>query len=110
MHSGDVEFHCSVYELKRRIDQGERVFLLDVREAAEYETVNLGGGLIPLGELPARLGELDPSREIIVYCHHGARSVTAVNYLRANGLSKARNLAGGIDRWSVDIDPSVRRY
>lgn len=110
MQPGDVEFHCSVFELKRRIDGGESLLLLDVREAIEYETVNLGGKLIPLGELPARLAELDPRQEIIVYCHHGVRSVTAVNFLRANGLGRARNLAGGIDRWSLDIDSSVRRY
>ena len=110
MKPGDVEFNCSVYELKRRMDEGDHVFLLDVREPDEYETVNLGGKLISLGELPARLPELDPSQEMIVYCHHGVRSVTAVNYLRANGCLKARNLAGGIDRWSVDIDPTVRRY
>jgi len=110
MQPGEVEFHCSVFELKRRIDEGEEVFLLDVREVVEAETANLGGKLIPLGELPARLRELDPRQEIIVYCHHGVRSAAAANYLRANGLGRARNLAGGIDRWSLDVDSSVRRY
>jgi len=84
--------------------------MLDVREPQEHETVNLGGLLIPLQELPRRLRELDRTRELVVYCHHGVRSMTAVNFLRANGFAKARNLAGGIDRWSLEIDSSVRRY
>ena len=110
MRTGEVEFHISVHELKRRIDHGDRILLLDVREIVEHETVNIGGLLIPLHELPGRLGELDRTQEVIVYCHHGVRSVTAVNYLRANGFRMARNLAGGIDRWSIDIDSSTRRY
>jgi sulfur-carrier protein adenylyltransferase/sulfurtransferase len=105
-----IEFHISVYELRRRMEEGERILMLDVREPQEHETVNLGGLLIPLQELPRRLRELDRTRELVVYCHHGVRSMTAVNFLLANGFAKARNLAGGIDRWSLEIDSSVRRY
>ena len=105
----EVDFHISVYDLKRRTDQGERILLLDVREPDEHATANLGGLLIPLQALPGRLAELDRAEEMVVYCHHGVRSVTAVNYLRANGFHKARNLSGGIDCWSLEIDSSVRR-
>ncbi len=109
-HDGDDGFHMSVQELKSRLDRGEQVTLLDVRRQDERETVHLGGVFIPLDELKERLGELNQEREIVVYCHHGVRSIGAVQYLRANGFSKARNLAGGIDRWSLEVDPSVRRY
>ena len=100
----------SVRELKERKDRGEELFLLDVRETYEYELANLKGHLIPLRQLKTRLGELDPSTEIIVYCHVGGRSARAVEFLRQNGFPKARNLEGGIDAWSVEIDPSVPRY
>ena len=105
-----VNADVSVRELKERKDRGEEVFLLDVRETYEYELANLKGHLIPLRQLKTRLGELDPSKEIIVYCHVGGRSARAVEFLRQNGFSKARNLEGGIDAWSVEIDPSVPRY
>lgn len=105
-----VNAEVSVRELKERKDRGEELFLLDVRETYEYELANLKGHLIPLRQLKTRLGELDPSKEIIVYCHVGGRSARAVEFLRQNGFPKARNLEGGIDAWSVEIDPSVPRY
>lgn len=105
-----VNADVSVRELKERKDRGEELFLLDVRETYEYELANLKGHLIPLRQLKTRLGELDPSKEIIVYCHVGGRSARAVEFLRQNGFPKARNLEGGIDAWSVEIDPSVPRY
>lgn len=110
MSPGEFEFHISVFDLKRRLDRGEKLSLLDVRRIDERKTVNIGGALIPLQELPTRLAELDATQELIVYCHHGVRSVTAVKFLRANGFPRARNLAGGIDLWSLEIDPSVPRY
>ena len=101
----------SVEELKRRWDQGDRPFLLDVRETVEHQLVGLEGAtLIPLGELIARQHELDPDREIVVYCHHGNRSGRATAYLRHNGFPHARNLRGGIEEWAVKIDPSLPRY
>jgi sulfur-carrier protein adenylyltransferase/sulfurtransferase len=97
-------------ELKAKLDAGDDVFILDVREPHEYQICNLGGHVIPLGELPARLNELDPSREIVAYCRSGARSAKAVTLLRQAGFAKAENLAGGILAWSDKVDPSVAKY
>jgi adenylyltransferase/sulfurtransferase len=100
----------SVEALKRMIDAGEEVFILDVREPHEYRICNLGGHLIPLNDLPRRVHELDSSREMVVHCRSGGRSAKAVDFLRQAGFRKARNLAGGILAWSERIDPSVPRY
>jgi adenylyltransferase/sulfurtransferase len=101
----------TVDELKARWDRGDRPFLLDVREVVEHQLVRLEGDvLIPLGELVSRQQELDPDREIVVYCHHGNRSGRATAYLRHNGFPHARNLRGGIEEWAVKIDPSLPRY
>jgi adenylyltransferase/sulfurtransferase len=101
----------TVDELKARMDRGDRPFLLDVRETVEYQIVRLEGGvLIPLGELVTRQNELDPDREIVVYCHHGNRSGKATAFLRHQGFPYARNLRGGIEEWAIRIDPSLPRY
>jgi len=100
----------SVEELKTRLDLGEGIFLLDVREPQEYELVNLGGMLIPLPQLQKRYAELDPSREIIVYCKSGGRSERAADFLRSRGFGRVRNLAGGIDTWTEKIDPTLPKY
>jgi rhodanese-related sulfurtransferase len=85
--------------------------LLDVREPAEWAICRIEGAkLIPLGELPSRLAELDPRRETVVYCHHGPRSSRATAFLKQRGFSRALNLAGGIDGWSRAVDPDVPRY
>ncbi len=98
-------------ELKEELDQGKPILLLDVREPHEFEIANLPGAvLVPLGELPARLHELDDHAEIVAHCHHGIRSVKAVEILRAAGFSKARTLQGGIDAWAVNVDPEMARY
>jgi adenylyltransferase/sulfurtransferase len=102
--------HISVHELKVRLDRGDDVFLLDVREPHEYDLVNMGGFLIPLGDLQKRVNELDSSRQIVAHCHHGGRSATAVKFLRQVGFAKAVNLAGGIDEWAAEVDPSLLRY
>jgi rhodanese-related sulfurtransferase len=82
-----------------------------VRDPPEYEVCRLDGArLIPLRELPDRLDELDPADTLVVHCHHGPRSSRAVAFLRGKGFERAYNLAGGIDAWSVEIDPSVPRY
>src|SRR5439155_25673354 len=83
-------------ELKRRLDAGEDIFVLDVREPHEFQIANLGGYLIPLGDLPKRVNELDSSREIVAHCKMGGRSAKAVDFLRQAGFKKVRNLAGGI--------------
>jgi adenylyltransferase/sulfurtransferase len=97
-------------ELKARLDAGDDVFILDVREPHEYQICNLGGHLIPLGELPARMNELDSSREIVAHCRSGVRSAKAVTLLRQAGFAKVKNLAGGILAWSDKVDPSVAKY
>ncbi len=100
----------SVEELKSRIDNGDDLYLLDVREPNEYEIANLGGHLIPLAELANRVGEIDPYKEVIVYCKTGGRSARAVQFLQNAGFSKVKNLLGGIDAWSRKIDPLLPRY
>ena len=97
-------------ELKRRLDAGEDLFVLDVREPHEFQICNIGGYLIPLGDLPKRVHELDSSREIVVHCRSGVRSAKAVDFLRQAGFRKASNLAGGILAWSDKVDPSVPKY
>jgi sulfur-carrier protein adenylyltransferase/sulfurtransferase len=97
-------------ELKERLDRGDDVFILDVREPHEYQICNLKGHLIPLGELPRRVHELDSAREIVAHCKSGKRSAQAVDFLRQAGFRKIYNLRGGILSWSTEVDPSVPRY
>jgi hydroxyacylglutathione hydrolase len=97
-------------ELKRRIDAGENVLLVDVREPDEFAAANLNGVLIPMRQLPKRFSELDAGREIVVYCHTGSRSQRAVEFLYEKGFRNVRNLIGGIDEWSRTVDPTVPRY
>src|SRR5579859_3501392 len=97
-------FEISVEELKRRLDAKEDVFILDVREPHEYQICNLNGHLIPLNDLPKRVNELDPDKEVIVHCKMGGRSAMAVEFLQKSGFTKAKNLTGGILAWSDKID------
>jgi len=97
-------------ELKRRLDAREDIFVLDVREPHEYQIVNLKGRLIPLGDLPTRIHELDSSREIVVHCKSGMRSAKAVDFLRKSGFKRASNLTGGILAWADRIDRSLPKY
>ena len=106
----DVE-EISPRALKERLDGGSKPVLLDVREPYEYALCHLDGAkLIPLMELEKRLDELNPSDEIVVYCHVGARSSRAVQLLTTKGFKKARNLAGGINAWTEQVDPSLPKY
>ena len=101
----------SVEELKARLDRGEAVNILDVREPNEFQICRIEGStLIPLGQVAARLSELDPTRELIVHCKMGGRSAKAVALLRERGFDKAYNLAGGILAWIDRIDPSQSKY
>lgn len=101
----------SVEDLKRRLDEGQKVFILDVREPGEYEICRLPGSkLIPLANLVDRWQELDPSNEIVVHCKAGGRSARAVKFLQGKGFSKVFNLSGGVDSWADKIDPSMPRY
>ncbi|MBI2069047.1 MAG: rhodanese-like domain-containing protein [Elusimicrobia bacterium] len=104
------EENVAAREIKSRLDNGERVNLLDVREPWEYETAKIEGAkLIPLAELDQRKTELDPNTELIVYCHKGVRGLKAVRHLKNCGFTNTKNLSGGIEAWS-DIDPSVPKY
>jgi adenylyltransferase/sulfurtransferase len=97
-------------ELKRRLDAREDILVLDVREPHEYQICNIKGHLIPLGDLPARVHELDTSQEIVVHCKSGMRSATAVEFLRQSGFKRATNLTGGILAWADRIDRSLPKY
>ncbi len=98
-------------ELKARLDAGERPVVLDVREPWELERARLPGVVhIPMGEIPARLGELDRGSEIIVMCRSGGRSMQVAQFLEANGFSSVANLEDGILGWARDVDPSVGTY
>ena len=97
--------------LATRLAEGATPALLDVREPYEWAIARLPEArLVPLDTLPDVVHTLDPDQEVIVYCHHGMRSAAAVAWLREQGFEKARNLTGGIDRWSREVDPSTRRY
>jgi sulfur-carrier protein adenylyltransferase/sulfurtransferase len=100
----------TVKELKHRLDAGDELFVLDVREPYEYQIANIGGKLIPQNDVPQRLGEIDRNREIVVHCLSGGRSQRIAEYLKQAGYTKVANLAGGIRAWSEEIDPSVKKY
>jgi adenylyltransferase/sulfurtransferase len=100
----------SVEELKQKLDAKADVFILDVREPHEYQICNLNGYLIPLGDLPKRVNELDTSREIVAHCRSGVRSAKAVNFLQQAGFKKVTNLAGGILAWADRVDPKMPKY
>jgi adenylyltransferase/sulfurtransferase len=100
----------SVKELKRRIDSGEDVFILDVREPYEYQIANIGGKLIPQNDVPQRLAEIDRNREIVVQCRSGGRSQRIAELLAQSGYPMVVNLAGGILAWADEIDPKMQKY
>jgi sulfur-carrier protein adenylyltransferase/sulfurtransferase len=100
----------TVEDLKKRLDAKDDIFILDVREPHEYQICNLNGYLIPVGDLPKRVNELDSSREIIAHCKMGGRSAKAVNFLRRSGFKKVYNLTGGITAWAEKVDPKMPKY
>ena len=101
----------TVEEVKRRLDRRETVFILDVRNPEEYQICRIPGStLIPLPELPARLGELDRERELVVHCKSGMRSLKAAQFLREQGFRRVLNLKGGILAWATSIDPMMPKY
>ena len=99
-----------VEELKQRLDAGENLFLLDVRDESEYEISNIGGQLIPLPELSKRMNELDANRQIVTICKMGARGAKAAQALHNAGFNHVWNLTGGIHAWSDRVDRRVRKY
>jgi adenylyltransferase/sulfurtransferase len=109
-HEPDVEVVMPL-QLSQEIKSGKRVLLLDVREPHEWDIVHIEGArLIPLNQLAERVNELDSADEIVPYCHSGMRSARATEFLRGLGFKKVRNLVGGIERWSLEVDPSLPRY
>jgi adenylyltransferase/sulfurtransferase len=103
--------NLSAEEIKREMESGNPIVILDVREPWEYQTAKIEGSiLIPLGQLEKRKEELNPDAKIVCLCHMGVRSFKAMKYLQSCGFKHVRNLAGGIDAWSIKVDPSVPRY
>ena len=101
-------------DVQRRLQAGEKLVLIDVREPSEFQLARIEGSeLIPMRAVPAELSRLDAQADdapLIVFCHHGVRSLNVVNWLRGQGLEACQSMAGGIDAWSLGIDPSVPRY
>ncbi len=104
-------YTISPKELKARLDKGDNLVLLDVREQWEYNLAKLANSiLIPLGTLPHSIDKLTRDAEIVAICHHGMRSADATNFLLQQGFPNVKNLVGGIDAWSAQVDGTVPRY
>jgi len=98
-------------DVKGKLARGEKFAFVDVREAWEYDTSRIEGSiLIPLREIPGNLETLRNAGEIVLFCHHGMRSLDAAAWLRSQGIEGARSMVGGIERWAVEVDPKVPRY
>jgi len=107
----DVELSATDLASKLASGKPADLILLDVREPWEHATAKIdGSSLIPMGEIPARLQELDPEAHIVTVCHSGVRSMNVAVWLRDHGLEKVQSLRGGIDAWSREVDPKVPRY
>jgi adenylyltransferase/sulfurtransferase len=97
-------------EVKQRLDSGAKMLLVDIRQEWEHKTCRIEGAtLVPLETMASQMSLFEVAAEVVVYCHHGVRSLNAVVWLRQQGIA-ARSMAGGIARWSEEIDPSVPRY
>ena len=109
-----MDFEIAPADVKRKLDAGEKLHLIDVREPNEFALAHIEGSeLIPMRQIPAELQALEARADeapLIVFCHHGVRSLNVVNWLRQQGLDACQSMAGGIDAWSLSIDPSVPRY
>ncbi len=109
----DPAWEISVHEVKKLMDEGADFLLLDVRQPEEHGIVHIEGSrLVPMGELAAALPRLQEyaDRPVVVHCHHGQRSLNATAFLRESGFRDARSMAGGVDAWSVHVDPAKPRY
>jgi adenylyltransferase/sulfurtransferase len=106
-----ADMEIDVKTFKKMIDRGEKPVIIDVREPHEYDICKIDGSkLIPLGEVPNRMNEIPKDKPVVIHCHSGGRSMKAVQFLAQQGYTNCKNLAGGIDEWSAQIDPSVARY
>ncbi len=113
MSSNTSPLEIAPREVKQRLDAGEKLRLIDVREPREHQTARIEGAeLIPMREVPSALASLDDpdGAPLIVICHHGVRSLQVANWLREQGVVRAQSMSGGIDRWSREVDPAVPRY
>ena len=109
-----LPLEISPQEVKHRLDSGEKLHLIDVREPHEFEQARLpGADLIPMRTVPGELPSLEARAEqgpLVVYCHHGIRSLNVVSWLREQGVEACQSMAGGIEAWSLTVDSSVPRY
>ncbi|MBV9341079.1 MAG: sulfurtransferase [Acidobacteria bacterium] len=107
-----MDYEITPEEVKKAVENGESLILLDVRESWEFQTARIQGAkLIPMGDIPRRAPqELNPEEHIVVFCHHGVRSLNVAAWLRQQGFPKAQSMAGGIDRWSRSVDGGVPLY
>jgi len=106
-----MEIDCQA--VKAKLDAGEDFTFIDCREQNEYDVAHIEGTtLIPMGQIPDRVGELEPVKDstIIIHCHHGGRSMTVARWLKDKGFANPLSMAGGIDVWAQDIDQSLPRY
>lgn len=110
----ELPYEVTAREVEDRRKGGEKLCLIDVREDFEWQICRIeGANLVPMNTVPGRLQELVNQADetpLIVYCHHGVRSLNVVHWLRRNGVDNCQSLAGGIERWSTEIDPAVPRY
>jgi rhodanese-related sulfurtransferase len=98
-------------DVKNMMDRGEKFLFVDVREKWEFATSWIEGAvLVPMREIPANLAKFEEADRIVLFCHHGIRSLDVAAWLRSQDIAGAKSMAGGIDRWSAEIDPSVPRY
>jgi rhodanese-related sulfurtransferase len=110
----ELAWEISPHEVKKKLDAGEALYLIDVREPAEHQISRIEGAkLVPMRLVPASFQHIEGLGEvtsIVVFCHHGVRSLQVVNWLREQGVRACQSMAGGIDRWSLEVDPTVPRY
>lgn len=107
-----LPYQITPQEVKQRLESGEKLRLIDVREPMEHQQARLEASeLIPMRSVPQAIQQLEDSEApLIVYCHHGMRSLQVVNWLREQGVENCQSMEGGIDRWSLEVDPAVPRY
>ena len=107
-----MDYEISAEDVRQLSQKGESFTLVDVREPWEFQTARIDGAtLMPMGDVPSRAHqELDPENHIVVYCHHGVRSMNVTTWLRQQGFEKAQSMAGGIDAWSRRVDGKVPIY
>jgi rhodanese-related sulfurtransferase len=114
MSVNELSYEVTPKEVEARRRAGEKLCLIDVREEMEWQICRIeGANLVPMNTVPGRVQELEAQADatpLIVYCHHGVRSLQVVHWLRRSGVANCQSMAGGIERWSVEIDTAVPRY